>query len=204
MAIGLGYGYAVSERFAAGLQIRFLQETVWHSTVGAATFDIGTLYRIRPNGLHIGASLANFGTEAGFSGRDLRISYDNDPARSGDNGTLPGERFTQDYPVPILFRVGIGLPWQPSPDWRLWTAAQAAHPSDNSESVSGGVEATYRDLAAVRIGYQNLFQEDSEEGLTLGTGLRVRHEPLDYRLDYAWADHGRLGDTHRLTLSFGF
>ncbi|HEY3217024.1 MAG TPA: PorV/PorQ family protein [Candidatus Eisenbacteria bacterium] len=204
MAIGLGIGYPVSERFAAGLQIRFLQETVWHSTVSTATFDIGTIYRIRPDGLHIGASLANFGTEAGYSGRDLRITYDDDPARSGDNGALPGERFTQAYPVPVLFRVGLGLPWRPNEDWRLWTAAQAVHPSDNSESVSGGAEATYRDLVAVRIGYQDLFLPDSEEGLTLGTGLKGRHETLDYRLDYAWADHGRLGDTHRLTLGFSF
>ncbi len=204
MAFGLGYGYAVTERFAAGVQVRFLQETVWHNTASTVTFDVGTIYRIRPNGLHIGSSLTNFGTEGRFSGRDLRITYDNDPSRFGDNGALPGERFTQNYPVPVLFRVGGAFPWRPSPDWLVWAAAEAAHPSDNSESVSGGAEATYRDLVAVRAGYQSLFKEDSEEGLTLGMGLKGRLETFDYRLDYAWADYGRLGDTHRLTLGFGF
>ena len=204
MAIGLGVGYAVTERFAAGAQVRFVQETVWHSTVSTATFDVGTVYRLNANGLHIGSSLTNFGTEAGFSGRDLRITYDNDPTRSGDNGALPGERFVQDYPVPVTFRVGVGFPWRPSPDWQVWSALAASHPSDNSESVSGGVEATYRDLVAARLGYQNLFKEDSEEGLTLGAGLKARLETFDYRLDYTWADYGRLGDAHRLTLGLSF
>ena len=204
LAIGVGYGLAVSERFAAGLQIRFLEETVWHSTASTATFDIGTIYRVRPNGLHIGSSLTNFGTDGGFAGRDLRITYDNDPTRSGDNGSLPGERFAQNYPVPVEFRVGLGYPWRPGPDWRIWAAVQATHPSDNSESVSGGLETTYRNLLALRAGYQNLLQEDSEEGLTLGAGLRGRLETFDYRLDYAWADEGRLGDVHRLTLGLRY
>ncbi len=204
VAIGLGYGYAVTSRFSAGAQVRFLQETAWHTSANTVTFDIGTIYRIQPNGLHIGSSLTNFGTEARFSGRDLRITYDNDPSRSGDNGALPGERFTQDYPVPVLFRVGLALPYHPTPDWAVWFALDAAHPADNSESISGGAEASYRNLVAARAGYQNWFKQDSEEGLTLGAGLKGRLESFDYRVDYAWADEGRLGDTHRLTLGFSY
>ena len=68
IAIGLGYAYAVTDRFAAGLQVRYLQETVWHTSADAVTFDIGTLFRISPLGLHLGSSLSNFGTSAGFSG----------------------------------------------------------------------------------------------------------------------------------------
>lgn len=201
VALGLGFARAISERFSGGVQVKYFQETVWHSSAGAVTFDVGTVYRIRPDGLHIGSSITNFGTGARFSGRDLRITYDADPNRSGDNGALPGERFVQAYPVPVLFRVGVGMPWHPAPDWRLWASVEANHPNSNPESVSGGVEASYRDLLAVRAGYQNLFRQDSEEGLALGTGIRGRLEAFDYRIDYAWADHGRLGDVHRLTLA---
>jgi hypothetical protein len=200
VAIGVGYGYAISERFAAGVQVRFLEETVWHSTASAVTFDVGTLYRIRPLGLHLGSSLSNFGTSGAFSGRDLRITYDNDPTRFGDNGTLPGERFTQDYPVPVLFRVGVGLPYRLTPDLHAMVAVAASHPNDNSESVSGGVELSYRDVVAVRTGYQSLFKQDSEEGFAAGVGLKGRLQAFDYRVDYAWADYGRLEGVHRLTL----
>ena len=204
IAIGLGYSYAVNERFAAGLQVRYLQETIWHTSADAVTFDIGTLYRISPLGLHLGSSLSNFGTSAGYTGRDLGITYDEDPTRYGDNGALPGDRATQDYPVPVLFRVGVAYPYRPRPDTQVWLALSASHPSDNSESVSGGVELKYRNLVALRAGYQNLFQEDSEEGLTAGAGLIGRLPGFDYRVDYAWADYGRLEGVHRLTLDFTF
>jgi len=204
VAIGLGYASAPSLRFAAGVQVRYLQETVWNSSAGALTFDIGTLYRVSPYGFHLGASIANFGTSGTYEGRDLRITYDEDPSRFGDNGALPGERFTSDYPVPVLFRVGVGQPFRPRPDLRVWAVIAAEHPSDNTESMSGGVDVTYRDMVSLRVGYQNLFRQDSEEGLTAGLGLRQRLTGFDVRLDYAWADFGRLDAVNRFTLAFGF
>lgn len=201
VALGLGFARSISERFSAGLQIKYFQETVWHSSAGTVTFDVGTVYRIRPDGLHIGSSISNFGTSAKFSGRDLRITYDGDPSRAGDNGALPGERFVQAYPVPVLFRVGVGLPWRPAPDWRIWASVEANHPNSNPESVSGGVEATFRDLIAIRAGYQGLLKPDAEEGLALGTGIKGRLQSFDYRIDYAWAEYGRLGNVHRFTFA---
>jgi len=204
VAIGLGWAMSSSQRFAAGFQARYLQETVFNNSAGAFTFDIGTLYRLNPHGFHLGASITNFGTSASFSGRDLRITYDEDPTRYGDNGTLPGERFTQDYPVPVTFRVGIGQPFRPRPDLVLWTALSAAHPSDNTESMNGGVELRYRETVSLRAGYQSLFEQDSEEGLTAGAGVRWRAPGVDTRIDYAWADFGRLQGVHRFTVAFGF
>jgi hypothetical protein len=203
-AIGFGYAYAPSQRFAAGIQVRYLQETVWNSSAGAMSFDVGTLYRLNPNGFHLGASITNYGTSGAYEGRDLRITYDQDPSRFGDNGALPGDRFTQAYPVPVMFRVGVGQPFQLKQDLKLWTALSAVHPSDNSESVSGGVDLTYRDAVSLRAGYQNLLRKDSEEGLTAGAGVRQRLSGLDVRLDYAWADFGRLQAVHRITMAIGF
>lgn len=204
VAIGLGYGRQISSRFAAGARVNWIQESIWNSSASAFTFDVGTLYRVSPNGLHIGSSLTNFGTTASFGGRDLRITYDQDPTRYGDNGTLPGEKYTSDYPLPVLFRVGIAYPYRVTGDVRLWTALDAYHPSDNTESVSGGVEAVYREVVALRAGYQNLFLEDSEVGLTLGAGFHAKLDNYDIRADYAWAEHRRLDGTHRFTLGLAF
>lgn len=204
VGIGLGYGKEITDRFSAGGQVTLVQETIWHSSATTATLSVGTLYRISENGLHIGSSVSNFGTQGRYSGRDLSILYDNDPSRSGDNGALPGTRFTDSFALPVLFRVGIGMPFRFGPGNQLRVAVDAFHPSDNTESVSAGAEWSLKDLLALRLGYQNAFQHDSEVGLALGAGVRGKMDVYGYRVDYAWADHGRLGSTQRLTLGVDF
>jgi hypothetical protein len=57
---------------------------------------------------------------------------------------------------------------------------------------------------AVRAGYQHLFEQDSEVGLTAGAGVNYEMSPYTIHFDYAWAAHGRLGDTQRFTLGLLF
>lgn len=199
LAVGLGYGRPVSDRFSAGAQITYIQETIWHTSMRSMVLNVGTLYRISENGLHIGSSISNIGTRGRFQGRDLAMQYDNDPDRYGDNSALPGERFTGEFPLPILFRVGLALPRRVSQDSRLLFEVDAFHPSDNTESMSLGAEWTWKETLSLRSGYQNLAQEDTETGLTLGIGLRGRIGQPEFQFDYAWADYGRLEETHRLT-----
>ena len=204
VAFAVGYGRQLSDRFSVGIQATYLSETIWHSSMNAFALNVGTLYRISEDGFHIGASISNFGTRPRFDGRDLRIQFDQNPDAYGDNGSLPGELLTDDFPLPIVFRVGIGLPFVVGDDNKFQVAVDAFHPNDNTESVSLGGEWMFRDIVALRAGYQNLFQQDSETGLTLGAGLQ--YQMSDYRIsfDYGWADHGRLEQTHRLTLGVMF
>ena len=204
IAIGLGYGRTISENFSAGLQISWIQETIWHSSLTAFALNVGTVYRISADGLHIGASLSNFGTRARYDGTDLRIQYDADPDKYGDNSALPAAMYVEDYPLPILFRVGVSYPFSLGEDHRVLVAADAFHPSDNTESVSLGAEYTALKIFSVRAGYQNLFLQDSEVGLTLGAGITYTIDTYALRFDYAWADHGRLNSTQRFTLGVSF
>ena len=112
--------------------------------------------------------------------------------------------FTDNFPVPILFRVGAGLPLRLSRDARLILAADAFHPSDNTESVSLGAELAVKSALSVRAGYQNLFQKDSETGLTFGAGVKGSLGESKYHVDYAWADQGRLEATQRFTFGLEF
>lgn len=204
LSFGLGYGRKISDRFSVGIQVSFLQETIWHSSMSAFALNVGTIYRISSDGLHIGASISNFGTRAKFNGRDLRILYDQNIKMYGDNGALPGELFTDDFPLPILFRVGLGMPLSLGEENTVTVAVDALHPSDNTESVSFGAEWMFQRTLMLRGGYQNLFQQDSETGLTVGAGLQYQIDDLRLNFDYGWADHGRLEQTHRLTLGVNF
>ncbi|HLP15763.1 MAG TPA: PorV/PorQ family protein, partial [Bacteroidota bacterium] len=169
-AIGLGYGQRITDRFSAGVIVSYVQERIWHSALSAFGVSFGTIYQITSDGLQLGASLSNFGTRAQYDGSDLRIRYDFDPTRYGDNSSIPSEILTDAYSLPVVFRVGFGYPITINDDNTIHLAVDAFHPSDNSESISMGAEYVFMKTFALRGGYQHLFQIDSELGLTLGAG----------------------------------
>jgi hypothetical protein len=200
VAVGVGYGRRVTRRFTVGIRANWVHERIWNTTLNAATFDVGTIYRVREEGLTIGASLSNVGTRSRYSGRDLAIQYDADSDVFGDNSTLPAEQFTNRYPVPLLFRVGVSHPFRLADDTEILVLLDALHPNDNTESLDAGLEWSWRRRLDLRIGYQNLFQDRSEVGWTLGAGIRGGVGERGYRIDYGWGNHEHLDETHRLTL----
>ncbi len=203
LSFGLGYSRRVTDRFSAGLQVNYIQETIWHSTLNAFGLNFGVLYEL-PGGPFLGASLSNFGTQGRFDGRDLRIRHDQDDDRFGDNSSLPAALHTEAFSLPILFRVGLGWPVALDESNTFHFVLDAAQPSDNTSSLSFGGEWSFMDILSLRGGYQHLFQQDAETGLTLGLGLNYDIARFAVRIDYAWNDYGRIGDIQRFTVGFGF
>lgn len=203
LALSLGYGRPITDRFAAGLQLNYVSESIWHSSLSTATFNIGTIYKLTSRGAQLGACISNYGLRSRFSGGDLAIQYDADPDEHGDNSALPADQYTDEFTVPVMFRVGVGYPVRLNETNRILLAADAYHPNDDAESMSIGGEWTLKDALSLRIGYQNLFLGDAEMGTTLGAGFQGRVADYRFRFDYAWADFGRLQEAHRFTFVLG-
>ena len=204
-ALGLGFGLMLTDRVSVGLQVSYIQETIWHSSLSTFGLNFGVQYQVEENGLTVGASILNFGPRAGYDGRDLYINYDFNSDKYGDNDLLPAELRTDAYSLPTSFRVGISYPLIINEDNKVTFAMDAFHPNDNTESISIGSEWQFLNSFSVRGGYRDLFIPDSEAGLVLGAGVRVNVlESYNLRFDYAWADYGRLEQAHRLTISLGF
>lgn len=204
LLLGVGYGLQITDKFSCGIQVNYVHESIWHTSTSNFGVNIGTLYQLSPDGLKIGASLVNFGTKNRFTGTDLKIRYDLDPIRNGDNGAVPGEVTTDEFSLPIVFRVGLGYPLTLNESNVVNFAVDALHPSDNTESLNLGAEWAYGKTFSMRVGYQSLFQQDSELGFTAGAGVDWDGLGYDIRFDYAWASHERLGSIHRFTLGFAF
>lgn len=200
----IGFGKQVTQRFVVGLQVNYVTERIWNSSVTVLTFGLGTVYRLTDNDLRLGFALLNFGTKGSYSGRDLSIQYDGNPSTNGDNSTLPASQWTGSFPVPVLFRVGMSQPLKLSEATLMTLSFDALHPSDNTETINLGVELGWMQRLALRAGYQTLFQEDTYLGLTLGFGLQGSLGDSGFHLDYAWADHEYLGGTHRVSMGVYF
>jgi opacity protein-like surface antigen len=204
-AIGAGYGLMLTDRVSVGVVINYFQEKIWHSSLEGFAMNFGVQYQVEENGLTLGASVSNFGPRASYNGRDLFIDYDFDPKVYGDNDQLPAELRTDAYQLPTLFRAGISYPINIGSSNKILLAADAIHPNDNDEKVNVGAEWTFLENFSIRGGYRDLFINDSEGGLVLGAGINFSPiESYKLRVDYAWADYGRLNNVHRFSIGIGF
>ncbi len=70
--------------------------------------------------------------------------------------------------------------------------------------MDGGIETGLWNSVFLRAGYRALFQENSEQGLTFGIGLRYDAVGANFRLDFGYADYGRLESVQFFTLSIGY
>ncbi|MBN1155825.1 PorV/PorQ family protein, partial [candidate division KSB1 bacterium] len=203
-ALGFGYARMLTDRVAVGMIVNYLRETIWHSTASGIGLNFGVQYQLSQNGLALGASVSNFGPRMKYSGRDLFVDYDFDPDKFGDNDNLPAQLRTDAYQLPTIFRFGISYPLRFSNNNTLLVAVDAKHPADNDQSLNLGAEWMILDKFALRGGYRDLFLKDSEGGLVFGAGMQIDYFNYTMMFDYAWADYGRLNQTHRFTLGLGF
>lgn len=205
VAIGFIYGIMLTDRVSAGITASYIQETIYNTSLSNVSLNFGVQYQSAIEGLTIGASVSNFGARASYEGRDIYFNYDADPDVHGDHPRLPAELRMGSFSLPTLFRVGLSYPVKLN-DWnQLTIAADAMHSNDNTERINAGGEWLFLNSFAVRAGYRDLFMDDIEGGLVLGAGAKVRFTGnSNVSFDYAWADYGRLNNTHRFTVGLQF
>ncbi len=205
---GLSYARALTDRFSIGGSAKFLQETIWHSTAEGFAFDVGVFYRTFFNNIKIGMSITNFGSAMQMSGRDMLIQHDINNIFEGNNENIGGHLDTDQFPLPVLFRVGISAnlaeDFMALEEYDWIVTIDAIHPNDNKEYLNMGTEITIYDLFALRTGFRQLLLEDSEGGFTFGFGLHLNALGSDLNIDYANVDYGRLDKQNKFSLIFSF
>ncbi|MCH8244883.1 MAG: PorV/PorQ family protein [Bacteroidetes bacterium] len=204
-ALQISYARALTDNFAIGTTIKYISETIWHSTASATAFDVGVLFTTPFRKLRLGANMANFGPNMQMNGRDILFSQDPGQDQEGNVEIVNAEYLMDKHPLPLMFRVGLAWDAMNTADHRIVVLTDATHPNDNSEYVNVGTEYTFRNLLALRIGFKNAFEEDGEQGLTFGGGLNLRVDrSVRMRIDYAYADFGRLEQAHWYSFSLNF
>jgi len=204
-SIGLSYARSLTDRFSIGFTAKYIREGIWNMSSSGFAFDIGTIYTTTFNGLKIGASISNFGTKMRLDGQD--ISFNNYP--TGEQGQGPQNiqslYKTEAYDIPLQFRIGLAMDVLTMDAIRATASVDATHPNDNVEYVNSGVEVAYDEMFFARVGYNSLFNENSEQGLTWGVGFNFQITNLNgIKVDYAFADHGRLNDVQYVTVSITY
>lgn len=204
LSIALTGARNLTDRVSFGFTGKFIQEQIWHMKATGFAIDVGTLFRTDFRGLSLGMSITNFGNKMQLEGRDTQVKHDIAPNEYGNNSKISGHLDTDSWSLPLNFRVGASInPIQNQ--WVRWTVSlDAMHPNNNTESMNIGSEFAINEMVFLRGGYKALFQENSEEGLTLGGGINYQLGGLRFIVDYAFADFGVLNSVQRFSIGLGF
>jgi len=192
IAITATYGRRFTEQFSAGMGVRYVQESIAGLSMRALMVDLGTFYWTGLGTSRFAVAVSNFGAEVKPTG----------------TVNLIGDRTYNDFQSfspPTVFRIGFAFEPYKTETQRVTTAIQLNHPNDNSENVSIGAEYSWTSpigiMLAGRAGYR--FNVD-EQNITFGAGASVPVSMLRVGVDYSYANFGRLGDVHRLSLTISF
>jgi opacity protein-like surface antigen len=204
-SVGLSYSHNLTDRFSIGGTIKYIGQAIWNSSAAAVAVDIGTLFISDIYGLRIGAAISNFGTDMRIDGKDLLVLYDINREIYGNNDQIMASLNTNDFPLPLTFKVGLAMDVLNTPNHKITLAVDALHPNDNAESINIGGEYIFANMFSFRGGYKSLFLDNSEEGFTLGVGINYDFAPdLGIFIDYAYQDFGLLKYTQHFSIGIKF
>ena len=191
-AVGLGYGYRVSDKFMFGGHLRYVHEKLGSAFEGSfdapktftgemnlLAFDLGTLYYTGFRDLRLAMSLQNFSQEDKYR--------------------------AESFPLPLTFKFGaamdvLGLVAK-QPDHKLTVTLDALHPRDYSERLHFGAEYGFKDTVFLRAGYKTNYDE---EDLSLGAGLKLKISGMAAGLDYAFVRFANFDAVHMFSFDFQF
>lgn len=207
IAVGVSYARFLTDRFSVGITGKFIQESIWHMSAIAFAFDAGTIFRTDLlGGMTIGATLANFGTPMRLEGRDARSFIRIDETKQGSNENIPVDIEMDSWDLPLYFQIGVSSPVVNVEDYKLTVSADALVPNNDYQSLNVGAEFTFMDVLSLRGGYNSLFLQDSEGGLTFGVGVNSQMllSLATVYFDYAYRDFGRLNNVHNFSIGIKF
>ncbi len=187
VALGLSYARKLTEQFSFGATVRYVEETIDVLKTRAFMIDLGTHYRTGLGSTRFSVAVSNFGNNVSPEGEVTlpRIGVVND---------------FQEFSPPTTFRIGFAFEPLQDETNRITASIQLNHPNDNSENLVLGAEYAWNETFFLRAGYK---LNVDEEGLTAGAGIWAPIATARAGVDYAFADFGRLGGVHRITVRLG-
>jgi hypothetical protein len=226
------YAQNFSDRFSAGVTLKFINDRLGTAKAQGVALDFGTNFHASVGARPIRASfvIQNLGTNLEHSGQDLIVGVTREPPLGTVD--IPQEPqsavlSTTAWTLPVLFRVGVALDLVVQGNNRLTLLSEFTQPNNTKPGAGAGFEWSMQNIGqrgfsvAARGSYT--IQPDNEtndlvlglptresggtftsDGLALGGGLEYSRGNTRLGFDYAWKSLGTLGSTNFLTFTVGW
>ena len=176
LAITAGVGRSVMG-LSVGVSGKFIRESLGGETAQAIAADLGALYQF-PEMMPL------------LQGLSLGLAIQNIGGKTKFSNQEEG--------LPLTIRAGLAKTRQFTPMVSLTTLLDLEKPSKEDWEVRLGMEAQALQMVFGRIGWST--RNDAGSGVTGGVGFQIK----TFRLDYAFAPFGPLGDAHRFSVAVKF
>ena len=216
-AFSISYGRKLAQWFAFGATLKYVNSRIWHCDAQALAGDLGVIINTqffsptgrREDGLNIGMSISNYGTQLQYDGMDLLRPIDIKEKEAGNYSNVQGQFTLNGWELPLIYRIGISLNPIATSFHRLKIALDALHPNNNSESINVGTEyalsAGSFGTLFLRCGYKGLFMDHNQFGFTSGFGIKMfMVGKRSFSLDYSFQNVGVLGNTQSYSMKVSF
>ncbi len=204
LAIGVTYSRKISEDFSVGVSAKYIASTLYRLGAQAIAFDVGTMYLIPNTSLRLAMNLQNFGGKMQYTGDNLERPIDIDPTTTGETDRVTAFLKTEQWDIPLSFKVGVANDFHLTDDVRLTVAVDAINPNDNRENINVGGEIGFQEYIFLRGGFKSINVDQSEGGLSLGGGITIPISEFHVNADYGYTDWGRFKSIHRFGIGIQF
>lgn len=201
---GGAYAQNLTDQFSIGSTLKYVHQRIHNESASSMAVDLGILYRTTSEKFNIGMSISNWGSDMSMDGKDLYKKIDLDPDHQGHNETIVAKLKTDDWPLPLFFRFGFSGHLISTPLFKFTLATDAFIPSDDLETIQVGVESSYMNRLFLRSGYKNIGNPNSEEGFTMGAGVKIFTAGMALGIDYSLQEFGYFGLISHLGISINF
>lgn len=187
----ISYAKILSDNFSIGINAKYVSENIAGIKTFNGLFDIGFVYNVGfSKKTRFAVSMSNFGFNVSPKGKVVVSTL---------NGDKVIENF-ENIAVPAIFRMGLATIAYHKGFHQLGISSQLTHPTDNNETVSVGLEYSYRNFLLLRTGYE--FGSDLRSFPSAGIGLYFRRFFGNMSIDYSFNARDYFGNIHRITLGF--
>ena len=195
LALQVTWARNFTDKLSLGTSVKFISQNIDSESASAYAVDFGAIYKIGFRHATVGARINNLGKDIKF--------------------------FDIGSPLPLTFSIGGSISLYGTENNNVVVMVDATKPQDADQLIFTGGEYTFANLVSIRGGWKfnysgiddtkrNEFDGEiidvprTEEGLSLGGGLKIPVGKNKALFDYAYTEFGILDNVHRFSFSFTF
>jgi len=210
ITLGATFAKAITDRIAVGVTANLVTERILEMSATGMAFNFGIQYHnLAVEGLDLGITVKNIGTNMKFSGSNLLVNAD---ASTGIRGTQPYLVDAASNEMPSSLEIGVGYTRKFDEKNSASIGGMFRNNNYQDDEYNLGAEYNFDNLFFVRGGYTFAPQANKdalgERGylydFTVGAGLHYNVSGIDLSFDYAYRHMKFFDASNVVTLKVGF